>query len=52
MTRQVLKTLIIPSPEEVRAIREACPGLAGVRNAAGFPFNPAGLDDPRCQAQR
>jgi hypothetical protein len=40
------------SPEEVRAIREACPGLAGVLNAAGFPFNPAGLDDPRCQTRR
>src|SRR5215510_6438988 len=38
------------SPEEVRAIREACTGLAGVRNAAGNPVNPAGADDPRCQA--
>jgi hypothetical protein len=40
------------SPEEVRAIREACPGLAGVRNAAGNPVQPAGPDDPRCQARR
>jgi hypothetical protein len=30
------------SPQELRAIREACPGLAGVLNAAGFPFQPAG----------
>ena len=28
------------SPEEIRAIRAACPG------------NPAGLDDPRCQGRR
>jgi hypothetical protein len=40
------------SPEEVRAIREACPGLAGVLNAAGNPVQPAGSDDPRCQARR
>ena len=40
------------SPEEVRAIREACLGLAGVLNGAGNPVNPAGVDDPRCQAQR
>jgi len=40
------------SPEEVRAIRDACPGLAGVRNAAGNPVQPAGPDDPRCQARR
>jgi hypothetical protein len=39
------------SPEEVRAIREAC-GLAGVLNAAGNPVQPAGKDDPRCQARR
>jgi hypothetical protein len=40
------------SPEEVRAIREACPGLAGILNAAGNPVTPAGADDPRCQARR
>ncbi len=40
------------SPEEVRAIREACPGLAGVLNAVGNPVQPAGPDDPRCQARR
>jgi hypothetical protein len=40
------------SPEEVRAIREACPGLAGVLNGAGNPVNPAGVDDPRCQTRR
>jgi len=40
------------SPEEVRAIRDACPGLAGVLNAAGNPVQPAGPDDPRCQARR
>ena len=40
------------SPEEVRAIRDACPGLAGVLNAAGFPFQPAGQDDPRCRQAR
>ena len=40
------------SPEEVRAIRDACPGLAGVLNGAGNPVNPAGVDDPRCQARR
>ena len=40
------------SPEEVRTIREACPGLAGVLNGAGNPVNPAGVDDPRCQTRR
>jgi hypothetical protein len=40
------------SPEQVRAIREACPGLAGVLNGAGNPVQPAGPDDPRCQARR
>jgi len=40
------------SPEEVRAIRAGCPGLVGVLNGAGNPVNPAGLDDPRCQARR
>jgi hypothetical protein len=40
------------SPEEIRAIREACPGLAGVLNGAGNPIQPAGPDDPRCQARR
>ena len=40
------------SPQELRAIREACPGLAGVLNAAGFPFQPAGQDDPRCRQAR
>jgi len=40
------------SPEEIRAIREACPGLAGRLNAAGNPVQPAGPDDPRCQARR
>ena len=40
------------TPEQVRAIREGCPGLAGVLNGAGNPVNPAGLDDPRCQARR
>ena len=40
------------SPEEVRAIRAGCPGLTGVLNAAGNPVNPAGTDDPRCQARR
>jgi hypothetical protein len=40
------------SPEEIRAIREACPGLAGVLNGAGNPVQPAGSDDPRCQARR
>ena len=40
------------SPEVVRAIREACPGLAGILNAAGNPVTPAGADDPRCQARR
>ena len=40
------------SQEQVRAIREACRGLAGVLNAAGNPVNPAGTDDPRCLARR
>src|SRR6516162_6362609 len=40
------------SLEQVRAIRESCRGLAGVVNGAGNPVNPAGLDDPRCQARR
>jgi hypothetical protein len=40
------------SAEEVRAISEACPGLAGVLNAAGNPVRPAGPDDPRCPARR
>ena len=40
------------SPQELRAIREACPGLVGVLNAAGFPFQPAGQDDPRCRQAR
>ncbi len=40
------------SPEEIRAIREACPGLAGVLNAAGNPVQPAGPDDPRCKPRR
>ena len=40
------------SPQEVRAIRDACPGLTGVLNAAGNPVQPAGPDDPRCQARR
>src|SRR5215471_7388032 len=38
--------------DQIRAYREACPrSAAGRRNAAGLPFNPAGPDDPRCQAQ-
>jgi hypothetical protein len=38
--------------EQIRAYREACPrSLGGGRNPAGMPFNPAGPDDPRCQAQ-
>ena len=40
------------SPEEVRAIGEAYPGLAGVLNAVGNPVQPAGPDDPRCQTRR
>jgi len=40
------------SPEEILAIREACPGLAGVLNGAGNPVQPAGPDDPRCRARR
>jgi hypothetical protein len=37
------------SAETIRAIREACRGLANVRNAGGNPAQPAGADDPRCQ---
>jgi hypothetical protein len=38
--------------DQIRAFREACPrSLAGGLNAAGMPFNPAGLDDPRCRVQ-
>ena len=38
--------------DQIRAYREACSRpLAGGRNAAGVPFNPAGPDDPRCQVQ-
>ena len=38
--------------DQIRAYREACPRSAGGGgNAAGRRFNPAGLDDPRCQAQ-
>jgi hypothetical protein len=38
--------------DQIRAYREACSrSLAGGRNAAGVPFNPAGPDDPRCQVQ-
>jgi hypothetical protein len=37
------------SDEAIRALREACRGLAGVRNAGGNPAQPAGPDDPRCQ---
>jgi hypothetical protein len=37
------------SAETIRAIREACRGLAGVLNAGGNPAQPAGLDDPRCR---
>jgi len=38
--------------DQIRAYREACPrSQGGRRNAAGMPFNPAGVDDPRCQAQ-
>ena len=40
------------TPEQIRAIREGCPGLVGVLNGAGNPVNPAGTDDPRCQASR
>jgi hypothetical protein len=39
------------SDEAIRAMREACRGLAGVRNAAGNPVQPAGPDDPRCQVR-
>jgi hypothetical protein len=38
------------SAETIRAIREGCRGLAGVRNAGGNPAQPAGFDDPRCKA--
>ncbi len=37
------------SAETIRAIREACRGLAGVLNAGGNPAQPAGPDDPRCR---
>jgi hypothetical protein len=38
--------------DQLRAYREACSrSVAGGRNAAGMPFNPAGPDDPRCQVQ-
>jgi hypothetical protein len=37
------------SAEAIRAVREACRGLANVRNAGGNPAQPAGPDDPRCQ---
>jgi hypothetical protein len=38
--------------DQIRAYREACPrSQGGGRNAAGMPFNPAGFDDPRCQAR-
>ena len=39
------------SPEAIRAIREACRGLANVVNAGGNPAQPAGPDDPRCQVR-
>ncbi len=39
------------SPETIRAIREACGGLANVLNAGGNPAQPAGPDDPRCQVR-
>jgi hypothetical protein len=39
------------SAEAIRAMREACRGLANVRNAAGNPVQPAGPDDPRCQVK-
>jgi hypothetical protein len=39
------------SDEAIRAMREACRGLANVRNAAGNPVQPAGPDDPRCQVR-
>jgi hypothetical protein len=37
------------TPEQVKAIRDACPGLAGILNGAGNPVTPAGFDDPRCR---
>src|SRR5262245_38349308 len=38
--------------DQIRAYREGCArSVAGARNAAGLPFNPAGPDDPRCQVQ-
>src|SRR4029077_4953042 len=40
------------SPEQVRAIRGAGRGCAGVLKAPANPVNPAGTDDPRCQARR
>jgi hypothetical protein len=39
------------SDEAIRAMREACRGLANVRNAAGNPVQPAGPDDPRCEVR-
>ena len=39
------------SDEAIRAMREACRGLAGVLNGAGNPVQPAGPDDPRCQVR-
>jgi hypothetical protein len=39
------------SAEAIRAMREACRGLANVVNAAGNPAQPAGPDDPRCQVR-
>jgi hypothetical protein len=39
------------SEAAIRAMREACRGLANVRNAAGNPVQPAGPDDPRCQVR-
>ena len=35
--------------DALKAIREGCPGLAGVLNAGGNPVTPAGTDDPRCR---
>jgi hypothetical protein len=39
------RSILNRSPEEVRAIREACRGLAN-------PAFGAGLGDPRCQTRR
>jgi hypothetical protein len=36
------------SPEQIRVIRNGCPGL----NATGNPVQPAAPDDPRFQARR